>query len=351
MVMPNRKNNYASTSYRYAYNGMELDNEVSGNGNSYTTEFRQYDPRLGRWKSLDPLMAEFPDVSPYMAFNDNPVLFTDPEGLAPGTGGPIQSEYMSWAGVDLGSFGNGLIDGLIGAVPDMAGFLWDLATDSDTRSEFIEGITALASDPLGTIEKVANSKYDLYSSVLSGNGTQQEQYDVGKEIGQLAIGLLTGAAAKKAVDVIKVAQFEKKLTKVVNSADKSTGAGSATARGTKIHKKVDDHYKPKGNGEKGYKDGKPTNKYRAQGSSNPDVTLKKNPNKPKVIYDVKTGKTGMPKKQYTDLQNNLPKGTKIKTVSKDPKTGNYKVKDAKPKTSTTKPKPSTGKPTTSRPKG
>jgi RHS repeat-associated protein len=67
--------------YRYGYNGMELDNEVSGNGNSYTTEFRQYDPRLGRWKSLDPLMAKYPMMSPYVAFNNNPVFYNDPLGL------------------------------------------------------------------------------------------------------------------------------------------------------------------------------------------------------------------------------------------------------------------------------
>jgi RHS repeat-associated protein len=59
---------------------MELDNELSGNGNSYTTEFRQYDPRLGRWKSLDPLMAQQPDQSPYKAFFNNPIYWIDPYG-------------------------------------------------------------------------------------------------------------------------------------------------------------------------------------------------------------------------------------------------------------------------------
>jgi RHS repeat-associated protein len=88
MQMPGRSNSYgAGVSYRYAYNGMELDNEVSGNGNSYTTEFRQYDPRLGRWKSLDPLMAKFPWMSPYVAFDNNPVFYVDPLGLA-SEGGP-----------------------------------------------------------------------------------------------------------------------------------------------------------------------------------------------------------------------------------------------------------------------
>jgi RHS repeat-associated protein len=40
--------------YSYGFNGMETDKEVSGTGNSYTTQFRQYDPRIGRWLSLDP---------------------------------------------------------------------------------------------------------------------------------------------------------------------------------------------------------------------------------------------------------------------------------------------------------
>lgn len=83
MVMPERNWTDASfNNYRYAYNGMETDNEVSGNGNSYTTEFRQYDPRLGRWKSLDPLMKQFPWQSPYAAFDNNPVFFVDPYGLS-----------------------------------------------------------------------------------------------------------------------------------------------------------------------------------------------------------------------------------------------------------------------------
>ena len=67
--------------YRFGYNGMEKDKEMHGEGNSYTTEFRQYDPRLGRWLSLDPLKAKYPWTSPYVAFNNNPVYFVDPLGL------------------------------------------------------------------------------------------------------------------------------------------------------------------------------------------------------------------------------------------------------------------------------
>jgi len=80
MLQPNR---YEGTDEsRHLFNGMEVDAEVSGDGNSYTTEFRQYDPRLGRWKSRDPLESHFPWQSPYVAFDNNPIYYKDPKGLA-----------------------------------------------------------------------------------------------------------------------------------------------------------------------------------------------------------------------------------------------------------------------------
>ena len=85
MLMPNRFEGVDES--RHLFNGMEHDMEVSGEGNSYTTQFRQYDPRLGRWKSLDPLMAQFPWQSPYVAFDNNPIFYTDPLGLAAEGGG------------------------------------------------------------------------------------------------------------------------------------------------------------------------------------------------------------------------------------------------------------------------
>ena len=70
-------------SYWFGYNGMEKDPEMKGDGNSYTTEFRQYDPRLGRWLSLDPLMEKFPEMSPFATFNNNPIFYTDDDGDSP----------------------------------------------------------------------------------------------------------------------------------------------------------------------------------------------------------------------------------------------------------------------------
>jgi RHS repeat-associated protein len=78
MYMPGRS--FSSGSYRYGFNGMEKDDEVKGNGKSYTSYFRQYDPRLGRWNSVDPITASTPSWSPYRFGFNNPTLFIDPSG-------------------------------------------------------------------------------------------------------------------------------------------------------------------------------------------------------------------------------------------------------------------------------
>jgi RHS repeat-associated protein len=61
--------------YRFGYQGSEKDNEFKGEGNSYTTEFRQLDPRLGRWLSVDPVVQ--PWQSFYCSMDDNPVTHND----------------------------------------------------------------------------------------------------------------------------------------------------------------------------------------------------------------------------------------------------------------------------------
>src|SRR5690606_12646105 len=79
MIEPGRNEN--ATAYRYAFDDFEADNEVAGNHNSYTTFFRQYDPRLGRWKTPDPVIH--PWESPYAGFANNPILYVDPSGDEP----------------------------------------------------------------------------------------------------------------------------------------------------------------------------------------------------------------------------------------------------------------------------
>lgn len=59
--------------YRYGFNGKENDNEVKGEGNQQDYGMRVYDPRLGRFLSVDPLTKKYPWNSTY-AFAENDVI-------------------------------------------------------------------------------------------------------------------------------------------------------------------------------------------------------------------------------------------------------------------------------------
>ncbi|MFN3405824.1 MAG: RHS repeat domain-containing protein [Cytophagaceae bacterium] len=66
--------------YRYGFNGMEKDDELKGNGNYYTSHLRGYDPRLARWISVDPESNQLSWQSPYVSFDNNPIIYVDPDG-------------------------------------------------------------------------------------------------------------------------------------------------------------------------------------------------------------------------------------------------------------------------------
>ena len=63
---------------RFAFNGQEKVDEISGAGNHNTAEFWEYDTRLGRRWNLDPVMKSW--ESGYATFANNPVLYIDPNG-------------------------------------------------------------------------------------------------------------------------------------------------------------------------------------------------------------------------------------------------------------------------------
>lgn len=64
--------------YRFAFNGYEKNTLNNEDINSYTTELRQFDYRLGRWFSPDPYKQFF--TSQYSAFKNNPIFYIDPNG-------------------------------------------------------------------------------------------------------------------------------------------------------------------------------------------------------------------------------------------------------------------------------
>src|SRR5205814_6261773 len=83
MMMPNRKY-IDSGGYRYGFNGKENDNEVKGEGNQQDYGMRIYDPRVGRFLSVDALTRSYPMLTPYQFASNNPIQNIDIDGLEGG---------------------------------------------------------------------------------------------------------------------------------------------------------------------------------------------------------------------------------------------------------------------------
>lgn len=69
---------FIKDAYDYKYNGKEWQNDLGLN--MYAMDWRQYDPAVGRWIVVDPVIHY--DYSPYSGINNNPSFWSDPSGLA-----------------------------------------------------------------------------------------------------------------------------------------------------------------------------------------------------------------------------------------------------------------------------
>ena len=77
-----------ANAYTFGFNGQENDNEVEGDGNCIAYELRIYDPRIGRFTSVDPRTREYAWQSTYAYHLNSPISTMDFFG----GGGPYDPE-------------------------------------------------------------------------------------------------------------------------------------------------------------------------------------------------------------------------------------------------------------------
>ncbi len=81
MQIPSSSYSESSLKYRYGFNGKENDSEVKGEGNQQDYGMRIYDPRLGRFLSVDPYTKDYPWNTPYSFAENEPISNIDLDGL------------------------------------------------------------------------------------------------------------------------------------------------------------------------------------------------------------------------------------------------------------------------------
>jgi RHS repeat-associated protein len=77
----NQNRSFANTAYRYGFNGKENDRETVGTGQG-TQDYgaRIYNPSLGKFLSIDPLIKKYPELTPYQFASCTPIQGNDFDG-------------------------------------------------------------------------------------------------------------------------------------------------------------------------------------------------------------------------------------------------------------------------------
>ncbi len=194
MLQPVRQFMAGSANYRYGFNGKENDNEVKGVGNQQDYGMRIYDPRVGRFLSVDPITAKYPELTPYQFASNTPIRAVDIDGLESGWNQIIPQSV--WAG-------SGIYQ----------------PNSEDQAREWMWKFIGMYTGSLAKVMGMAAGGPEKEGVVVVGEQVVENAPKIIEAISEVKIFESTAASAAKALKPAEVATELKKVKTITNLGD------------------------------------------------------------------------------------------------------------------------------------
>ncbi|WP_341836427.1 RHS repeat-associated core domain-containing protein [Chitinophaga pollutisoli] len=197
-IMPGRnwENSYLGKRYRYGFNGKENDNEVKGiEGSQQDYGMRIYDPRVGKFLSVDPLTSDYAYYTPYQFAGNTPVWATDLDGAEENTTGTYTYRPPVLSRVNMVMIhGNAHVASAVHRQPSVR---------ADTRSSLERQIQKQKAEETQLYRQLYETQGGASFRILHGAGEA-----VTAAVGDLALNAAWKIAAKYGKQAYNVARTE-----------------------------------------------------------------------------------------------------------------------------------------------
>jgi RHS repeat-associated protein len=203
---------------RYLYNGKEIQTDLT---NQYDYGARFYDPVIARWTTIDPMAEMGRRETPYGYAFDDPMRFTDPDGMWPDGNGPgilsVSGNFVK----GLGQSAWGTVTGVYGVVRHPI----NTAT----------AIGSAVAHPINTAKAIGNAVSQGYDDFQNGNADVKANI-AGNVIGDVAQLFIGAGEAKAAVNGLRGAKVAEEANVITKTATTIEKAEATTAKLSKVER-------------------------------------------------------------------------------------------------------------------